>query len=349
MYDPAGSDTKREWIEVYNAGTQDVDLSTWFLQENNIFHKFVAQAGSVLPAGSYAILADSVPEVLADYANYIGLIFDSVFSLNNTGEVLSIANPQKQLIDTVTYSSTQGGNDNGQSLQINNGQVITASPTFGQINKTESEIIVEETEDETGNGDSADTSTSSSGTSTSSGSTTSGSTHSQQEGTTSYTPTSSFKIGAGRKRVVSVHTPLELQAYNSKPDTAPRYLWNFGDFFTDLGRKVKHIYTEAGIYQIVLEGKTNDYLGISRTEVSVVEPQLDITTASSSVSIHNMSKQEVNIGDFVFNFAKGKNLIPRNTIIKGGATISLGYSTSTVLQSLEYPDGEIYEQFDTIE
>jgi hypothetical protein len=344
MYDPAGSDTKREWIEIYNASTQSIDLSTWYLQENNTFHKLVAMRGSILPAGSYAILADSIPEVLADYANYIGLIFDSVFSLNNTGETISIANPQKELIDTLTYSSDMGANNDGNSLQINNGTLITAGPTFGTVNKTQAEPPVVDIKDPVASTSTSKTATST--TSTSSSST--DSTHSEQESVSNYVPIADFKVGAGRDRVVSINTPIDFEAYLSKSDIRPRYTWNLGDFDIDSGKKINHTYKHIGTYEVVLEGRTRDYIGISRTEVKVIEPQLDIATSTLSISVHNKSKQEINIGGFVFNFKKDSFIAPRNTIVTGGGTITLDVASSTVLQSFCYPNGEIYQQFDTI-
>ena len=33
MYDLSGSDTDREWIEIYNKGTSSIDLAEWRFQE----------------------------------------------------------------------------------------------------------------------------------------------------------------------------------------------------------------------------------------------------------------------------------------------------------------------------
>lgn len=345
MYDPTGSDTKREWVEVYNSGTQDIDLSTWFFYEGNVFHKLVAQKEAILPAGSFAILVDSVAEVIAEYSDYAGLIFDSVFSLNNTGESLSVANPQKEILDTFIYSAEMGANNNGQSLQINDGVVVTAGPTFGSLNKTQSETI------ETGSGNTTASSTSGTASSASGGtsnSSTGDSTHTEQVSVTNYVPTSPFKIGAGRDRTVSIHTPIDFEAYTSTTEKKPSFRWNFGDFSTDTGHKVEHVYLDTGIYQVVLEGRSKEYTGISRTEVHVVEPLLQITHTTTTIDIYNKAKQEINLGYFLFNFEDGQSVIPKNTIITSEATIRMPVATSTVLESFEYPDGTIYQQFGTI-
>jgi len=211
MYDPAGSDTKREWIEVFNSGLESIDLSTYFFFEGNVYHKLVAQSGSILESGAYAIIVDSVAEVLADYVGFAGLIFDSTFSLNNTGETISMANSAKEIINTFTYSSEMGANNDGNSLQINDGIVVTAMPTFGSLNKTESEVLIDDSNTDTSSSSNSDTNSSSSGSSNVS-------THDQQVGVSNYTPTASFKVGAGRKRVV---TPM-ASGYSSATTTASR-------------------------------------------------------------------------------------------------------------------------------
>lgn len=338
MYDPDGSDTKREWIEVVNTGTTDIDLNTYFFFENNVFHKLVAQDVSILLAGEYAIIADSIAEVIADYVGYMGKIFDSAFLLNNTGETISMANSTKEIIDTVTYASDMGGSS-GHSLQITDGQIITASPTFGIVNKTQSESLVEEDED---TGSSTTTSTGNSNTG-------SGSTHIQQESISKYTPSADFKVDIGRERIVTLHTPIQFEAHVSKDDVSPKFLWNFGDFNTDKGKKTTHIYEYAGTYELVLEAKTKDYKAIDRVGVRVIEPDLSIIQATTTIAITNTSKKEVNIGGFAFIFSdKTSFTSPVNTIITGGGTVYLPNDSLKVLQAFEYPNGEIYQRFDTI-
>jgi hypothetical protein len=336
MYDPEGSDTKREWIEVFNAGSSDVDLSTYFFFENNIYHKLVAQSGALLESGAYAILVDSVAEVVAEYTDFMGKLFDSTFSLNNTGETVSIANSSKQILDTFTYSSDMGASNDGNSIQINDGEVIIANPTFGTLNKTESETP--EVDDDVATSTDTQTDSESSDIST----------HTQQEGVSKYTPTT-FKIGAGRDRIVSLNTPLEFEAFLSKADISPKYTWNFGDFTTGNRRRISHIYRYEGVYEVILEGRTKDYTGISRTEVQVIRPDLQITRSTTTLAVHNKSKQEVNIGEFAFNFEDGGfRHIPRNTIIEGEKTIYMPLESGVVLQDFAYPNGEIYQRFDTI-
>lgn len=334
MYDPDGSDSKREWVEVFNAGTVAVDLGAYYFLENSVFHKLVAQSDTLLQPGAYAIIVDSVAEVLADHSGFAGLVFDSAFSLNNTGEALVIADAQKITIDSFSYTADMGAAGDGNSLQITDGQVITAGPTFGTANKTESEIP-ENADDDTA----TTTSETTTGSSGSSGSTSS---HSQQVVATTYTPTAPFRLGAGRNRTVLINTPLEFEVQLSKQDIRPRYVWNFGDMDTDTGREVEHTYQHAGTYQVVLEGQTEGYTAVSRTEVVVYEPDLAFEQATSTISITNRLKKEVNIGGFLLGFIAGSVRIPQNTIIKAGQTLTVSRDPEDILESVRYPNGKTY-------
>ena len=46
MYDPSGSDTGHEWIEIYNDGEVAVDVKTLKLYENNTNHSITYVSGN---------------------------------------------------------------------------------------------------------------------------------------------------------------------------------------------------------------------------------------------------------------------------------------------------------------
>lgn len=115
MYDLAeGSDTGREWIEVYNTGTAPVLLSELTLFESNRKHTF--EGNTALSPQSFAVIADKPEKFRADHPNYAGLLFDSAFSLNNTGESIEIRRGDA-VLDVATYTKSLGGNGSGESLQ----------------------------------------------------------------------------------------------------------------------------------------------------------------------------------------------------------------------------------------
>jgi hypothetical protein len=54
QYNPNGADENQEWVELYNAGDAAVDLSGWYLADNDGYTFDLSGAGS-LPAGGYLI------------------------------------------------------------------------------------------------------------------------------------------------------------------------------------------------------------------------------------------------------------------------------------------------------
>lgn len=117
MYDlREGSDSGREWIEVYNAGASSIDLAAWKIIENEKSHKITGTQGSFKP-GMFAVVADHADKFKIDHPEYSGVLFDSAFSLNNKGETIAIADAAGKEADAVAYTNALGGNGTGDSLQ----------------------------------------------------------------------------------------------------------------------------------------------------------------------------------------------------------------------------------------
>ena len=118
MYDPDGSDTGREWVEIYNNATR-VNLSGWKLYESGISHSLALINGSFLLEGSeYAVITDNPAAFLADYPSCNATILDSTFSLANTGEYLALRNASMETVDEYNYTADAG---NGKSMANING------------------------------------------------------------------------------------------------------------------------------------------------------------------------------------------------------------------------------------
>lgn len=131
MYDLSeGSDSGREWIEVY--AIRSVDLGTFKLREHGSSHSIKATAWGALPVWTYAVIADNPEKFSVDHPSYTGILFDSAFSLNNNGEPLSIIDAAGNTIDSVSYTDASG-NGTGDSLQRNPGgnQFDAGIPTPG--------------------------------------------------------------------------------------------------------------------------------------------------------------------------------------------------------------------------
>lgn len=103
MIDPdALSDSRGEWIEVYNPTESDVDLVGWTLRDASSTHLIDDDAPVIVPAGGYAVLALDAVELAAcgitadyDYASV---------TLNNSGDTVALESCGV-VVDEIVYGS----------------------------------------------------------------------------------------------------------------------------------------------------------------------------------------------------------------------------------------------------
>ncbi|HLD85695.1 MAG TPA: lamin tail domain-containing protein [archaeon] len=132
MYNPNSTDTNHEWIELYNNESFEINISGWKFFESGTNHAMnLIQGGSVISSGSYAVIVDDSTAFLLDYPNFTGNLFDSSFSLSNTGETLVIKNSTNAVIDNITYSDNAS---EGNTICIINSEWKECTPTPGSAN-----------------------------------------------------------------------------------------------------------------------------------------------------------------------------------------------------------------------
>lgn len=112
---PVGSDDG-EWIEIYNQGSNTVDLSDFKLQDNSAGQYIIGQ-GLLLAGNSYLVL----------YKN------QTKISLNNTGgDSVKIYSPDNNILGNIIYEASA---PEGKSFALINGSFAwSPSPTPGQAN-----------------------------------------------------------------------------------------------------------------------------------------------------------------------------------------------------------------------
>lgn len=135
MYDLPGTDSDREWIELYNSGSSTAAIGEWKLFENDTSHALTIEQGlATIPAGGYAIIAENKDAFLQDNSGFSGTIFESAFSLSNEGESIALKN-STLVIDSATYASSTGADGDGRSLQLFGTTWEAASSTPGRVNE----------------------------------------------------------------------------------------------------------------------------------------------------------------------------------------------------------------------
>lgn len=362
MYDAPGTDSGREWIEVQNAGTSSVDLSTWRLFEANTNHKISAAVGSNgatstpdLAVGGFAIIADVPDKFMADNPTYRGLLFDSAFSLSNDGEPLALHDETLAESDAVSYQPGWGAAGDGNTLQKSAGGVwISAPATPGAAttaSASEPPLALP-----------GDTATTTDSTAESpGGSAEEGgviSTHSSQEAATVSYSAPEFEITAGRPRIGFVGAPLSFEARVKRskdipPGTGMRSAWSFGDGGQAFDAATQHVYEFPGQYAVVVNCDSGGAHAVARVAVKIIEPRLSISftpapspASPASIEVANLDTTEINIGGFIVEDAQTHFIVPRDTIIAPHLSIRLpsdltGIAQPTGFVRIAAPSGRI--------
>lgn len=330
MYDLEGSDTGREWIEVLNTSESSIDFSTWRLFEANTNHKLSIFSGNatVAPQG-YAIIADNPEKFLIDWPSFNGTLFDSSFSLSNTGEILVLRSDVLEDKDTVTYLSEWGAAGDGKSLQKVNGAWVSALPTPGA---SHGETVSAAVPQEGGNNQNENV----------------------PSGSVSIEPKRTILVDAGDpKRIALAGAPIAFTAtgYGFEGELLKNihFVWSFGDGSIKEGASIAYTYFYPGEYTVFLEGSAGSESATDRVFVTVIPADVVIEAIGAPedffVSLKNKTSHEVNIEGFVLQSGTNRFMIPKNTMLPAGKSIRFAPSVTKLLYNetvdLLYPSGSV--------
>jgi hypothetical protein len=317
MYDLPGTDSGREWIEVQNQGSTAVDLSQYKFSEASSNHALhIISGDATLGPGAYAIISDDGGKFMADWPAFGGSLFDSTFSLNNSSATLTLKDSSGGIVDQASYASDQGASGDGNSLQKKiDGTWISASPTPGAINASQSSEPESDPE--------GDSEVSTSTDSTREETQADISSHYSYVSISTYKVPDKFEVSAGRNRLGVVGAPIEFQAEGDESHPGANFIWTLGDGSVEEGERIEHAYKFPGKYAVVLDAKLNGDESISRTKVEVIEPDLSVEEANEKlVRIKNNSKEEINLYGFELVEGSSHFEFPKDTIILSGESVA---------------------------
>lgn len=115
MYAPASP--RPEWVELYNNSPDSIILDGFTLADNSGATAKLPRTVYVLAPSGYVVVADD--STFFDYHSGIseGVIVVGIPSLNNSGDAVVIHDASGNLLDSVAYSPSWGGNSGGKSLE----------------------------------------------------------------------------------------------------------------------------------------------------------------------------------------------------------------------------------------
>ena len=335
MYAPDGADATHEWVEVCNTGADTVDIGAWKFFEADTNHGLTLVRGaSTLATHECAVIADNANVFGGDYPSYTDALFDSAFSLHNSGETLVLKDSGGVIVDTLTYTSSSGADNDGQTLHRSNGVLTAAAPTPGVY-----------AQDDTSVSDTTDTTT------TSPGGTTTHTALYSYESVTIQPPEDVFlRVPKRIETTVGAHTRFEAESYDATGARVREGIvnWSFGDGGSAVGWDVSHQFYYEGTYTTVVRIERN---GLTDEQViDVVVAPLDVTlvfdTEGAWVALHNKSTLPLALdgwrlvsGGQYFVFPQETYIAPDTTVRFAKEITGLTFLRGTQRVSLMYPDG----------
>ena len=112
----------KDWVELYNNSDISVDISGWVFKDSDDLHEFIIPSGTVMPAGSYIVLAQSLADFQTYYPDVSPVLGDFEFGLSGGGELIRLYDNSEVLVDSVDYDDedpwpTQA-DGNGPTLEL---------------------------------------------------------------------------------------------------------------------------------------------------------------------------------------------------------------------------------------
>lgn len=336
MYDASGTDTKHEWVELQNTGSA-VDMTGYKFYENGSNHGLTLVAGpATVGAGGYVVIADDAVTFLGDYPSFSGTLFDSAFSLSNTGEAVSLRDESLIDVASVSYTSDAGAAGDGNSLNTLSGAWYPRLPTPGGAAASGS----------------AEPTPASSPPATSNSNTTSGGSSgtAPQNAVSPATEEPKITVRAGEDRTVIVGAETAFTAaalgIKGEPLTTARYVWSFGNAATKEGRSVLYTYTIPGTYIVVVDASSAEHGATDRITVTAVAADIAVTRANADfIELHNRTSRELDLGLWQLGVGGVFFVLPPRTIIGANKAIPLpkdvtGLTPATPSDvTLYYPNG----------
>ncbi|MFC1538491.1 CotH kinase family protein [Candidatus Latescibacterota bacterium] len=94
-----------DWIELYNAYTNPMDISGWTLKDSDETNVFVIP-DVIIPAGGYFVLCREAAKFHEMFPTVIDYVGDFRFGLNNAGETIRLFNTLGEIVDSLSFIDT---------------------------------------------------------------------------------------------------------------------------------------------------------------------------------------------------------------------------------------------------
>lgn len=323
MSNPIGDDSGREWIEVYNDGQSNVDVSSIAVSIKGATPVVASSVsgGSILQPGAYAIIASVVSGVtkfMQDYPMYTGVLLKNSMSLVNTGITsleLKVGGVSASVVQSYVAAKE------GYTYSLVGSTFVTGNPTPGSENQ----------------GASTDQMSSSLSTTT----------ENQAVITQMSLPSSDIVLYVPQEKVIvagaeSLFT-VSAMTKGGKIIEGLSCAWAFGDGGRATGTSTLYRYVYSGRYISQVECSNVYVSGTARISVRVVGPEITISEVKygkygSYVDISNPNPYDLDFSQWKLSLDGALFTFPKNTLVAANAvthfsSVAMGFASTTISSS----------------
>lgn len=334
MYDVSselGSDDKREWIELHNTGDVAIDVTGWKINDgsNHALNEPPLNGGRgvlTVPPQGYVVLADDATVFLEAFTvPPTTTVIDTVLSLNNSGDTITLYDANGGVVDSATYTADVGASGDGRTLhRINKQAFLHGSATPGTV-QPDDVGVVSEVESEPVSAS-----------------------HKASAIQEDVTPKFKLRLNGPKDVIVGATAFFEGEVIDSKGDPiagSTRIVWNFGDSLVAEGSAVEHTWKHPGRYALVVtvsSGKT----ALTEQRIIAARPaHIELTFKDQALELRNASSRDLDVSHWLVQTEKLFFVIPEHTIILAGELIRFTSDVVRMPLSLDtvvaFPNGVI--------
>ena len=124
-----------DWIELYNASSESVDLTGYSISDDGA--TWVFPKGNIPPKGYLIIWASDKDKVTSD-----GQLHTN-FKLSTDGEIIVLKTPDGEVVDSVSYGRLADDESYGRSTDGGKEFLIFSQPTPNESNDNSQTIVLE--------------------------------------------------------------------------------------------------------------------------------------------------------------------------------------------------------------
>jgi len=121
-YNSPEGESAGDWVELYNWGNYDLDISAWTFKDSDDSHAFVLPENTVLKSKKFLVLSNDSNKFIirhSDIYNYLG---EFNFGLSSNGDQLRLFDRFNHIVDELTYGSAEPwpaeANGGGNTLEL---------------------------------------------------------------------------------------------------------------------------------------------------------------------------------------------------------------------------------------